>query len=83
MQLQRDEEVRSFLDRYGRLVPVPDPAFLHLCSARPAFLERGPEALASGFRKALSAADAGRRVPLHEEWTWSMLELEDEGNSDF
>jgi HD-GYP domain-containing protein (c-di-GMP phosphodiesterase class II) len=83
LQLQRIEEIHGCLDRYGRLTPVPDPAFLHSCSARLALLERQPEALASGFRKALSAADGERRGSLYEEWIWSVLELADEGGAEF
>lgn len=83
LQLQRVEEVRACLDRYGRLTPVPDPFFLHSCSARLALLERQPEALASGFRKALAAADAERRARLYEDWIWSVLELADEGGAEF
>jgi hypothetical protein len=39
--------------------------------------------VASGFRKAVSAADAGRRAGLYEEWLWSALELADGGAADF
>ena len=82
LNLQRFEEGLDCLDRYARLTPVPDPSFLHSCSARSALLQHQPEGVASGFRKALAAAEGDRHARLYEEWIWSTLELSDAGLAD-